>query len=70
MKIEEVDGVYNVSGSEVESMAARTDFENEEALRRFQNFTRRIGLDQALKKKGINEGDTVRIGEEEFDYYE
>ena len=70
LKIEVVDGVFYVSGSEVESMAGRTDFENEEALRRFQNFTRRIGLDQELKKKGIKEGDIVRIGDEEFDYYE
>jgi len=70
LTIEVIDGVYRVSGTEVEKMAAKTDFENEEALRRFQNFTRFIGLEKELKKKGIKEGDTVRVGSEEFYYYE
>ncbi len=70
LKIDLVDGIYQVRGTEIEKMAAKTDFENEEALRRFQNFTRFIGLDKELKKKGIKEGDTVRISREEFYYYE
>ncbi len=70
LKVEIVDGVFQVTGTAVERMAAKTDFENEEALHRFQNFTRKVGLDKELKNKGIEEGDTVRIGGEEFYFYE
>ena len=70
LTIEVVDNVFYVKGDEIERMAAKTDFDNEEALRRFQKFANRIGLDRELKRKGIKEGDTVRIGEEEFDFYE
>ncbi|MDY6826703.1 MAG: GTPase ObgE [Bacillota bacterium] len=70
LKIDFVEGVYEISGSDVEKMAARTDFENEEALQRFQNFCRRIGLEKELKKIGAKEGDTIRIGSEEFFYYD
>ncbi|MFO7952000.1 MAG: GTPase ObgE [Bacillota bacterium] len=70
LSIEKFGNAYYVKGEEIEKMAAKTDFENEEALRRFQNFARRIGLEWELKKLGIKEGDTVRIGDEEFDYYD
>ncbi len=70
LKVDVIDGVYLVTGTAIEKMAAKTDFENEEALQRFQAFTRKIGLDKELKKKGIQEGDTVRIGDEEFNFYE
>lgn len=71
LKIEKVDhDLYQISGTTVERVAARTDFDNEEALQRFQHYCRRSGLDKELKKTGIKEGDTVRIGQEEFYYYE
>jgi GTPase len=62
--------LFVVSGTAVEKMAARTDFESDEALQRFQNYCRRSGLDKELRKMGIKEGDTVRIGREEFLYYD
>jgi GTPase len=70
LQVEKVDAIYVVTGTAVERAAAKTDFENEEAVLRFQNYCRRIGLEKELKKKGIKEGDTVRIGEEEFFYYD
>ncbi len=70
LKITVSEGIYWVSGTAIERMAAKTDFDNEEALHRFQDYARKIGLDRELKQKGIKEGDTVRIGSEEFFYYE
>ncbi len=61
---------FIVSGTTIEKMAAKTDFENEEALKRFQGFCRRFGLEKELRKAGIKEGDSVRIGSEEFVYYD
>lgn len=70
LKIEKDNDVYTIRGTAIEKMAAKTDFDNEEALLRFQNYCRRSGLDKEMKKMGIKEGDTVRIGPEEFFYYE
>ncbi len=70
LKVKIVDGVFVVSGTAIEKAAARTDFDNEEALMRFQNYTRRSGLDRELRKMGIKEGDSVQILDEEFTYYE
>ena len=64
------DDIFLISGTAVERVAARTDFDNDEALQRFQSYCRRSGLDKELRKMGIKEGDTVRIGQEEFYYYE
>ncbi len=69
MVVQKVGAVFWVQGRAVERIVAQTDFDNEEALRRFQRFCRRRGVDAKLKKHGIKEGDTVRIGEEEFYYY-
>jgi GTPase len=71
LKIDKIDDdVFLISGTNVERVAARTDFDNDEALLRFQNYCRRSGLDKELRKMGIKEGDTVKIGQEEFFYYE
>ncbi len=60
--------VYRVHGRRIERIAAQTDFDNDESLRRFQRYCRRCGLERELKRMGIKEGDTVCIGEEEFYY--
>lgn len=60
--------IFRVEGEKIERLALQTDFENEEALQRFQNICRRLGLEKELQKKGVKEGDTVLIGEQEFKY--
>ena len=68
--IEVVDGVYQVSGKRIEHLVAMTNFNQEESLQKFQRTTARMGLDEALKEKGIKVGDTVKIIDIEFDYSE
>lgn len=67
--IEKERDCFRVRGSNIEKMVARTDFGNEESLRRFQRHCRRCGLEAELKRMGVKAGDRVCIGEEEF-YYE
>jgi len=62
------EGVYGVSGPMIERLAAMTDFSLPESVRRFQNILRKVGLDRALKRAGVREGDTVRIGKAEFEW--
>jgi GTP-binding protein len=66
--IDEEDGVFTVSGREVEKHIAMTDMDNEDAVRRLQRIFMVMGLEDALRDKGIQSGDTVRIGGVEFDF--
>lgn len=68
--IEIVDGVYEVSGKRIDKFVAMTNFDNDEALQRFQRTIIRMGLEEALVEKGIKPGDTVRMKELEFEYQE
>jgi len=62
------DGVYIVQGTEAEKAALRADLQNEEGVRRFQSIIQDMGVEKALLRAGVKEGDTVRIGDLEFFY--
>ena len=62
------DGVFIVTGKKVETLAEMTKFNEDEALRRFQNILKKMGIEIALEKKGCKIGDTVRIGVFEFEF--
>lgn len=64
----EPDGAWRVSGEAVERAATMTYWEYDEAIRRFQKFLVRLGVEAALQEAGIKSGDTVRIGENELEW--
>ncbi|MCU0483686.1 MAG: GTPase ObgE [Chloroflexi bacterium] len=59
---------FRVSGRRIERLAAQTDFDNDESATRFQQALVRQGIDPALRRAGINPGDTVRIGRVELEW--
>lgn len=59
---------YVVSGASVERALARTNLGNEDALRRLYQYFLRIGVVRALREQGAKDGDTVVIGDVEFDF--
>ncbi|MEA4884909.1 MAG: GTPase ObgE [Clostridia bacterium] len=61
-------GVFVLSGEGVEHLCQRTDLENEESLKRFYGMLTRAGVIDALREAGMEEGDTVRIGDIEFEF--
>ena len=61
---------YEVRGHNIERLVAMTNFDNDEALYRFQLIWKRLGIDEALKEKGVQEGETVRIRDMVFEYKE
>ena len=61
---------WRVSGASIERSAKMTYWQHEGSLRRFQKMMERIGVDEALRKAGIKEGDTVAIGEFELEWQE
>ncbi|MGI6360839.1 MAG: GTPase ObgE [Bacillota bacterium] len=63
-------GFWQVTGQGVEKLVAMTDMQNDEAVSRMQKIFAKIGFDKALKEAGIQEGDVVKIGREEFDFAE
>lgn len=60
--------VYVVSGSWIESVGGSVNFSDEESLQYFQRALKNHGVIDALEEAGIHEGDTVRIGDLEFDF--
>jgi GTP-binding protein len=64
----EADGAWRVSGKAVERAAAMTYWEYEEAVARFQRILEQLGVEAALLEAGIQSGDSVRIGEYEFEW--
>ncbi|NLP36870.1 MAG: GTPase ObgE [Firmicutes bacterium] len=58
--------IFIIRGKQIEKFVAMTDFDNEEAVKRFQRLFRLWGHEDALKAAGAKNGDTVIIGEFEF----
>ncbi len=68
--VEVEDGAYFVSGREMDRLIASVNFDSEDSLNFFHRSLRRMGVIDALREKGAQEGDTVVIGEMEFDFVE
>lgn len=62
------DGIFIIRGKEVEKHVKMTLFESEEGVYRFQNILKTMGVDDALRSAGIQQGDKVQIAEVEFDW--
>ena len=63
------DGAYVVEGPKIDKMLGYTNLESEKGFLFFQRFLKEQGILAALEEKGIQEGDTVRMYGNEFDYY-
>ena len=59
---------YRIKGSLVKKQIEKTNFHNEAAVKRMMRVLNHHGLNEKMKKKGLNDGDTVKIGEMEFEY--
>jgi len=60
--VEQVEeGVFRVSGDDVERLLARHDLENDEALAHVEHRLHRMGVIRALEAKGFEPGDDVEI---------
>jgi len=57
-----------VVGRRIEAAANRTDFENEESRERFDRLLERMGIGEELRRRGIEQGATVRIGRAELEW--
>ena len=68
--VKDDDGVYEVDGPAMQRLIDSVNFEDEESMNWFHRTLRRWGVIDALRQAGAGEGDTVRIGDMEFDFVE
>lgn len=66
----DADGAYVLSGNKIEKIFKMTDFNHDEAVQRFSRQIRGMGVDEALRKRGAKDGDTIRLLEYEFEFIE
>jgi GTP-binding protein len=59
---------WRVTGVAIERSAKMTYWEHDGSVRRFQKLMERLGVDKALNEAGIQEGDTVYVGDFELEW--
>jgi GTP-binding protein len=59
---------WRVIGEAIERAAAMTYWEYDQSVRRFQHIMETLGIDQALRDTGVQNGDTIFIGEYELEW--
>ncbi len=62
--------VYEVKSNLLDKLIDRVNFEDYDSMCYFQNALNKFGITDALKDNGVKAGDTVKVGEIEFDFYE
>lgn len=68
--IQRTPGGWRVSGDAIERAAAMTYWEYDQSVHRFQRILRVLGIEDALREAGVQPGDTVWIGDFEFEWQE
>ena len=64
------DGVFVVSGPGMDRLVNSVNFDDQDSMNWFHRTLRRIGVIDALRNAGAEEGSTVRIADMEFDFIE
>lgn len=68
--VEVVNGEYVVQGPAAERIMRRVNVEDNESFAYLQRSLKKIGIDDALRKAGIQDGDSVLLVDWEFEWYE
>jgi GTP-binding protein len=56
-------GIFCVVGFKIEKFASRTDFTNSQSVARLKDILKKTGVIRELERKGILDGDKIKIGE-------
>jgi GTP-binding protein len=67
-KITKVEDGFKVTGHRIEKFAARTDFTQEEGIRRLRDIMKKMGIMHELTRKKIEAGQNIHIGPDYFEY--
>lgn len=69
-KVEIIDGEFIVTGPAVERLMGRVNIGDNESYSYMEKMIKKIGIEDELKRKGVKEGDTVKLLEWEFEWFE
>lgn len=61
---------FVIESPSIEKLIKRTNFSTHESVMRFARILRKKGIDAALRKRGAKDGQTIRIGDFEFEFVE
>ena len=63
-------GTWIISGKEIEKLLIMSRLDTDEAILRFSNKLKKLGIDDELREKGVKDGDTIKIMDYEFEFKE
>ena len=69
-KITKDKDTWIISGKEIEKLITMSRLDTDEAILRFSNKLRKMGIEDELKELGAKDGDPIKIMEYEFEYKE
>jgi len=69
-EVERTEDGFKVKGKRIERMVSMTDLASRDALRHLHRRLERMGVIEKLRELGVEEGDSVEIGEFEFAFME
>jgi GTP-binding protein len=64
------DEIYVVESEGIERMMKRMNLNSYDAVMRFARTMRKLGVDEALRKKGAKDGDMIRVNDFAFEFFE
>ena len=64
------DGVWILSGEEIERLFIMTNLDHEESMMRFSRQLRTMGVDEKLRERGAKDGDLVSLLDFTFEFVE
>lgn len=68
--VEKADGVYIVSGDAIERLISTVNFDDTDSINWFHKMLRKFGILDELRGLGAQEGDSILMGDMEFDFIE
>ena len=69
-KITKDNDTWVISGKEIEKLLIMSRLDTDEAILRFSNKLRKMGIDDELRELGAKDGDSIRIMDYEFEFKE
>ena len=69
-KITKDNNTWVISGKEIEKLLIMSRLDTDEAIFRFSNKLRKMGIDDELRELGAKDGDPIRIMDYEFEFKE
>jgi len=66
--VQKQEGRFVVSGRRIERFAARTDFANEQGVRRLRDIMNKMGIMHELRRQGVEAGSSISIAGRTFEY--